>query len=227
MLPHALLINVGRGSVVAERAVADALTAGRLGGYAADVFELEDWARADRSRAIDRNVEWGDYTFQAGAVVESQVKFEIIEAAYEYAFMRRPDFELAGSLGVHYMDLQMRLSGVATLTNANDTVSQAAFATREGSAPLPLPVIGVRAGWAVAPQWFLEGQGQFFKAMIGDVVGRITDLRARATWMFSQNLGIGMGYNRFITTADVEKTSFNGQARIGYSGLQLFATGTF
>jgi len=53
MLPHALLINVGRGSVVAERAVADALTAGRLGGYAADVFELEDWARADRPRAID------------------------------------------------------------------------------------------------------------------------------------------------------------------------------
>jgi len=88
-------------------------------------------------------------------------------------------------------------------------------------------VIGVRAGWAVAPQWFLEGQGQFFKAKIGDVDGRITDLRASATWMFSQNLGIGMGYNRFITTADVEKTSFNGQARIGYSGLQLFATGTF
>ena len=181
----------------------------------------------DRSRAIDRNVEWGDYTFQAGAVVESQVKFKIIEAAYEYAFMRRPDFELAGSLGVHYMDLQMRLSGVATLTNANGTVSQAAVATREGSAPLPLPVIGMRAGWAVAPQWFLEGQGQFFKAKIGDVDGRITDLRASATWMFSQNLGIGMGYNRFITTADVEKTSFNGQARIGYSGLQLFATGTF
>jgi phosphonate dehydrogenase len=53
MQPHALLINIGRGSVVAERAVADALTAGRLGGYAADVFELEDWARLERPRAID------------------------------------------------------------------------------------------------------------------------------------------------------------------------------
>jgi phosphonate dehydrogenase len=53
MQPHALLINVGRGSVVAERAVADALMTGRLGGYAADVFELEDWARPDRPRAID------------------------------------------------------------------------------------------------------------------------------------------------------------------------------
>jgi phosphonate dehydrogenase len=33
--------------------VADALEAGRLAGYAADVFEFEDWARKDRPRVID------------------------------------------------------------------------------------------------------------------------------------------------------------------------------
>src|SRR3546814_13553585 len=33
-------------------AVADALEAGRLGGYAADVFEMEDWARPDRPSGI-------------------------------------------------------------------------------------------------------------------------------------------------------------------------------
>jgi phosphonate dehydrogenase len=53
MRPGALLVNPGRGSVVDERAVADALEAGRLGGYAADVFELEDWALPDRPREID------------------------------------------------------------------------------------------------------------------------------------------------------------------------------
>jgi phosphonate dehydrogenase len=40
----AFLVNVGRGSVVSEEAVADALEAGHLGGYAADVFAMEDWA---------------------------------------------------------------------------------------------------------------------------------------------------------------------------------------
>jgi phosphonate dehydrogenase len=48
----ALLVNACRGSVVDEEAVADALASGQLAGYAADVFELEDWARADRPRAI-------------------------------------------------------------------------------------------------------------------------------------------------------------------------------
>lgn len=48
----AYLINVGRGSVVDEAAVAKSLAAGHLAGYAADVFELEDWALADRPRVI-------------------------------------------------------------------------------------------------------------------------------------------------------------------------------
>ncbi len=49
----ALLINIGRGSVVNEAVVASTLEAGAVGGYAADVFELEDWALADRPRTID------------------------------------------------------------------------------------------------------------------------------------------------------------------------------
>lgn len=48
----AFLINVGRGSVVDEAAVAESLAAGHLAGYAADVFEIEDWALASRPREI-------------------------------------------------------------------------------------------------------------------------------------------------------------------------------
>lgn len=50
--PHALVVNVARGSLVDEAAVAHALQAGRLGGYAADVFAMEDWAVDDRPRDI-------------------------------------------------------------------------------------------------------------------------------------------------------------------------------
>ncbi|AHI32413.1 2-hydroxyacid dehydrogenase [Marinobacter salarius] len=47
------LINPCRGSVVDEAAVLQSLTYGHLGGYAADVFEMEDWARPDRPQRID------------------------------------------------------------------------------------------------------------------------------------------------------------------------------
>jgi phosphonate dehydrogenase len=50
--PGALLVNIGRGSTVDEAAVLAALQSGRLGGYAADVFGMEDWALADRPAGI-------------------------------------------------------------------------------------------------------------------------------------------------------------------------------
>jgi phosphonate dehydrogenase len=53
MKPGAYLINPCRGSIVDEQAVLAALQDGTLSGYAADVFEMEDWARPDRPRTID------------------------------------------------------------------------------------------------------------------------------------------------------------------------------
>ncbi|MBI1218505.1 MAG: hydroxyacid dehydrogenase [Rhodobacteraceae bacterium] len=50
--PGCLLINPARGSLVDEEAVADALEAGALGGYAADVFAFEDRAFVPHSGPI-------------------------------------------------------------------------------------------------------------------------------------------------------------------------------
>jgi phosphonate dehydrogenase len=50
--PGAFVVNAGRGSVVDEQAVAAALEAGRLGGYAADVFAFEDWRCPHRPAGI-------------------------------------------------------------------------------------------------------------------------------------------------------------------------------
>jgi phosphonate dehydrogenase len=50
--PGQLIINIGRGSVVDEAAVATALARGQVGGYAADVFACEDWRLLDRPIGI-------------------------------------------------------------------------------------------------------------------------------------------------------------------------------
>lgn len=46
--PGALWVNVGLGSVVDEEAMARHLASGHAGGYAADVFECEDWCLPGR-----------------------------------------------------------------------------------------------------------------------------------------------------------------------------------
>lgn len=56
MKDGAFLINACRGSAVDEDAVANALATGKLAGYAADVFELEEWARPDRPSDIPQRL---------------------------------------------------------------------------------------------------------------------------------------------------------------------------
>jgi phosphonate dehydrogenase len=56
MPENSYLINVGRGSVVNEKDVLLYLENGHLSGYAADVFEMEDWAITNRPKEIYYNL---------------------------------------------------------------------------------------------------------------------------------------------------------------------------
>jgi phosphonate dehydrogenase len=56
MKPGACLVNVGRGSVVDEEAAVLAMHSGRLSGYGADVFEMEDLSRRQRPERISEGL---------------------------------------------------------------------------------------------------------------------------------------------------------------------------
>ena len=72
-----------------------------------------------RKRVIDADLAWGDNVFTAGGEVKLKTSLKIAELAYEYAFIRQPTFELNGSLGVHWMDVGIKLSGDAIVTDSN------------------------------------------------------------------------------------------------------------
>jgi phosphonate dehydrogenase len=77
--PDAFLINIGRGSCVDEKAVSNALNNNQLAGYAADVFEFEDWARQDRPKTICESLIHSDRTYftpHLGSAVD-QVRYDI------------------------------------------------------------------------------------------------------------------------------------------------------
>ncbi len=80
------LVNVGRGSVVDEQAVARALQSGRLAGFAADVYEMEDRSRPARPSGIDpalvRDADRTVLTPHLGSAIDSvreQIELEAAE----------------------------------------------------------------------------------------------------------------------------------------------------
>lgn len=98
MRPGAFLVNAGRGSVVDEEAVADALEGGLLGGYAADVYAMEDWALPGRPADIPRrllNQPRTLFTPHLGSAVDEVRRRMSLEAArqVEQALSgQRPDY---------------------------------------------------------------------------------------------------------------------------------------
>ncbi len=84
MKAGSFIINCCRGSVVDERAVQEALSKGHLQGYAADVFEMEDWLRKDRPESIDPellNQHKTIFTPHLGSAVDEVRKKIALEAA--------------------------------------------------------------------------------------------------------------------------------------------------
>ena len=181
-----------------------------------------DMSRSN-SRTFDRDIEWGGDIYPATAKVSSEFSFTVIEAAYEYAFLKRDRYELDGSIGLHYTMLDSSLKAKAESSGGTLTRD----ISNSGSVDLPLPVIGLRGIWDLTHNFWLDATAQYFALSIDEYDGNLQDYRVLVTWQPKKWLGVGFGYNRFKVDVDVEKDKFNGSLDWTYSGPMLFYSASF
>ena len=177
----------------------------------------------DATRTFEEDIEWGDETFPVDARVRGEFSFDVYELAYEYAFLRRENYEVSGSFGLHYTELELTMSAKAESSGGTLTrdISQS------GNIGAPLPVIGLRGQWALPYNLWIDAGAQYFQISIDEYDGNLTDLRATITWQPKTWLGIGLGYNQFSVDVDVEKDRFNGSLDWTYKGPMLFYSASF
>jgi hypothetical protein len=175
------------------------------------------------SRTFDEDISWGGETFPATATIDGKVKFSIYELAYEYAFMRRENYELAASIGLHYADYKASLSATATSTGgAADRRIE-----RSGSVGAPLPVLGLRGTWLLSQTFSIDASGQFFALTYGDFDGNLQDYRLLLNWQPKSWLGLGIGYDYFSFNVNVDSSNFRGKMDWAYDGPMIFYSASF
>jgi|688.fasta_scaffold302123_2 hypothetical protein len=180
-----------------------------------------DYSQTDRT-TLDSSVEWGDDTFPVNAEVTGTLGFEVIEAAYEYAFVKSPEREIAASVGLHYTTLEARLSAnVASPTTGTRTIGG------PRSVEAPLPVVGVRGMWRIGKQFYLDAQAQYFALAIDDIKGGLYNYRAVLIWQPTRRVGIGAGYDSFGVDIDLRRDDFRGKIDWVYQGPQVFVSVAF
>jgi len=175
------------------------------------------------SRTFNEDIEWGGETYPASAVIDGEIKFSIYELAYEYAFMRRDNFELAASIGLHYTDFEASLGAEVSSggTAANRRID------RSGNIGAPLPVLGLRGTWLLSQTFSIDVSGQFFSLTYGDIEGNVQDYRATFNWQPKRWLGLGIGYDSFSVDVDVDSDKFRGQMDWSYQGPMIFYNASF
>jgi len=181
-----------------------------------------DYSQDDRG-TVQTAIQWGDELIPVGAQVTAGLGFEVIEAAYEYAFVSTPRAEISGSIGLHYTTLEARLSAVVTAGGAGG--SRTVGGPRSVAAPLP--VVGVRGMWRLGEKVYLDAQAQYFSLAIDDIKGSLYNYRAALVWQPTRRIGLGLGYDAFGVDVDLRQDDFRGKVDWVYRGPQAFVSVAF
>jgi hypothetical protein len=200
----------------------------RLDGYwrFADRHKLRflwfNYARSDKETS-EQSIDWGGEVIPVDTEVKAESSFDVYELAYEYAFVRGDDFEVAANIGLHYTDISLTLAAKASTSGGSldeDVKEEATLAA-------PLPVIGLRGTWALPYNFSIDASAQYFAVSIDEYDGSLQDYRVGVTWQPRKWLGVGLGYDRFTVDVDVEKDSFTGSLDWTYSGPMIYYSATF
>ena len=181
-----------------------------------------NYARSDKETSEQR-IDWGGEVIPVDTEVKAESSFDVYELAYEYAFVRGDDFEVAANIGLHYTDISLTLAAKASTSGGSldeDVKEEATLAA-------PLPVIGLRGTWALPYNFSIDASAQYFAVSIDEYDGSLQDYRIGVTWQPRKWLGVGLGYDRFSVDVDVEKDSFTGALDWTYSGPMLYYSATF
>jgi hypothetical protein len=180
-------------------------------------------SHSDETRNIDQTIEFRARTFPINAAVRGEFESEVVELAYEYAFLRRDSWELAATLGLHNLELKAGLSAQLSSTLVSGAIDQAAEATANG----PLPVVGLHGLWAFGDHWYLDAQAQYFSVDFDEYDGSLRDYKLGIVWMPLRNIGVGVAYNDFRMHVNVDADRFQGNVHYTYSGPIGFVTVAF
>jgi len=172
-------------------------------------FAVFDLSR-DSSKAIQRDIQYGDEIFVIDTAVNTNIDLTIYKLAYTYSFMQRDNGYLGATLGAYVADTKLGLS--------EQNLGQAEV--RELTAPLP--VIGFRGEYEFTDRLTLNASGEFFAIEFDDVDGSLVDLYLGLDFQIIEHVAIGLAYNNVNIDVDATKSDFGGSLDWQYDGALIF-----
>ena len=171
---------------------------------------------------LETEIRWEDLVLPIGSDVTSEVKWELIPVSYAYSFYKNRKWEIAASIGIHWMNMS------ATISSETSVGESIVITKREESATSgPLPVLGIHLDYQPAEKWLVGGKVQYFDTDYEEYDGSIFDAGIYAEYLLDRNWSVGVGYNYFYIHVDVDENDWDGNLEYEYSGIQVYGSYRF
>lgn len=178
-----------------------------------------DWFSLNRSGSttLGRDLDINGMTFPAGAYVSSKLNLDLYRASYSYSIVQDDRVDLAVSAGLYIAPMSLDVNASGGFTGS---VSQSITA--------PLPVIGLRADFAITPKWFLRSKFDVFYVSIDNYTGYISDIQVAGEYKAFKHVGFGLGIDTMHLAVEAESgtsvpgVDFDGKFSFQYAGIYAY-----
>lgn len=184
----------------------------RLGGQ---YFESD----GQRERALQEDVEWGEYVFGAGTGVRAGIEFSLFRTVFERNFANAEHHDFGLGVGLHWLEIGAFIEGNAILNG-----QQAGFRRESVKAEAPLPNIGAWYVRSLSEKWALQMRFDWLSADVGDYDGTLINAKAGINYRLFEHVGLGVSYNLFRLDIGVEKSGWRGDITTSYEGAFFHVT---
>ncbi|ORT52051.1 hypothetical protein ST37_03295 [Vibrio sp. qd031] len=168
------------------------------------------------SKVTDRDIDFLDVTFSAGARIDSYLKMDIYKLNYAYSFYHTDKVELSTGIGLHMIKTTSGVSGDFTADG-----EYVVGGTESMNFLAPLPVLGFKMIYSATDKVNVIGALDYFGLNIRDFSGYFTDLRIASEYAAFDNVSIGAGLNFTVLDLAVKK---EGKLKVsqGVSGAMVY-----
>jgi hypothetical protein len=186
---------------------------GEIWSFRGQYFEFSD----GKSATLDEDVQWGDYTFNAGSGVSGGTSTSITRIFFGRQFAQSDDSEFGIGAGLHLLRLDAFIKGVAYIDGVNvGTRKEAADTTG------PLPNFGTWYTKAFSPQLSFTGRLDWLSANVDKYSGRIINASVGLNYAFTDHLGAGLNYNFFELDIGVKDSNWKGDVIMQLDGPYVY-----
>ncbi len=177
------------------------------------------------SRVFDEELTIGDEVFPIDAVVRTEWSLDLIPITYSYSFIKREKDEFAGTFGIHWDSISLRLRADTSVTG------EVLDLQSNHAADLPLPLFGLRYDHHFSDSWSAGVSASYFTIEFGestlDADGSLYSGKIYAEYRFRGRYGAGLAIDAFKLDLEATKNNFSGGYEYEYWGPQLYLTARF